>query len=69
MKKSNKVMALLLAGTMAASMTACSSQPAETAAPETEAAAEAAETVAAASGENTMGGFVHLNFLVVASKK
>lgn len=60
MKKSNKVMALLLAGTMAASMTACSSQPAETAAPETEAAAEAAETVAAASGETYKIGVIQL---------
>ena len=53
-------MALLLAGTMAASMTACSSQPAETAAPETEAAAEAAETVAAASGETYKIGVIQL---------
>ncbi len=65
MKKSNKVMALLLAGTMAASMTACSSQPAETAAPETEAATEAAETEvadteAAASGETYKIGVIQL---------
>ena len=66
MKKSNKIMALVLAGAMAASMTACGSKAEETtAAPETEAAAEtteAAETekAADASGKTYKIGVIQL---------
>lgn len=64
MKKSNKIMALVLAGAMAASMTACGSKAEETtAAPETEAATEAAETeapVEEASGETYKIGVIQL---------
>lgn len=66
MKKSNKIMALVLAGAMAASMTACGSKAEETtAAPETEAAAEtteAAETekTADASGKTYKIGVIQL---------
>lgn len=42
MRKQNKALALTLAAAMAFSMTACSSKPAETEAPETEAVTEAA---------------------------
>lgn len=62
MKKTNKVMALVLAGAMAASMTACGSKAEETtaaAAAETEAAAEA-EAAPAASGETYKIGVIQL---------
>ena len=43
MRKTSKIMSLVLAGAMALSMTACSSKPAETSAAATEAATTAAE--------------------------
>lgn len=46
-----KTVSVLLAATMAVSMTACSSKPAETAAPATEAAAEAATEAATEAAE------------------
>ena len=48
MKKSTKLVSLILAGAMALSMTGCSSKPAETTAAATTAATVAAETTAAA---------------------
>ena len=68
MKKSKKILALVLTGLMAASMTACGgkTEPAETAAPETEAVTESAETEAetekeaAADGETYKIGVIQL---------
>lgn len=51
MRKQNKALALTLAAAMAFSMTACSSKPAETEAPETEAVTEAAEAETEAEAE------------------
>lgn len=50
MKKSRKLLSIILAGAMAASLAGCSSKPAET-----NAATEAAST-AAAAGETTADG-------------
>ena len=65
MKKTKKIMALVMAGLMAASMTACGSksEPETTKAPESEAAStEAAEatTEAAASGKTYKIGIIQL---------
>ncbi|MCI7263197.1 MAG: ABC transporter substrate-binding protein [Clostridiaceae bacterium] len=68
MKKTNKIMALVLAGAMAASMTACGSKAEETTAAATEAATEAAEaaetegteTEAEASGKTYKIGVIQL---------
>ena len=64
MKKTNKIMALVLAGAMAASMTACGSKAEETTAAATEAAeaaeTEGTETEAEASGETYKIGVIQL---------
>lgn len=62
MKKSNKVMALVLAGAMAASMTACGSKAEETTAAQAEEKTEAAQTeeVAEGSGEAYKVGVIQL---------
>lgn len=62
MKKSNKVMALVLAGAMAASMTACGSKAEETTAAQAEEKTEAAQTeeVAEGSGEVYKVGVIQL---------
>ncbi len=53
MKKSTKLVSLILAGAMALSMTGCSSKPAETTAAATTATEAAAETTAAAADGET----------------
>ena len=64
MKKTNKIMALVLAGAMAASMTACGSKAEETTAAATEAAeaaeTEGTETEAEASDETYKIGVIQL---------
>lgn len=62
MKKSNKVMALVLAGAVAASMTACGSKAEETTAAQAEEKTEAAQTeeVAEGSGEAYKVGVIQL---------
>ncbi len=60
MKKSTKLVSLILAGAMALSMTGCSSKPAETTAAATTAASKTETTAAAASGETYKIGVLQL---------